>query len=94
MKSRNSNILSIHSAANFNLENENKQKESSERGTVKSENNEIVLTIKEINEDEPDKVDNVDRNKRVKIINENTFYDEEEETLLLYKKKEYIRRQI
>ena len=86
MKSRNSNILSIHSAANFNLENENKQKESSERGTVKSENNEIVLTIKEINEDEPDKVDNVYRNKRVKIINENILYDEEEETLLKYKK--------
>ena len=68
MNSRKSNILSINSFENSNLEKENKQKESSDRGTVKTENNEIVLTIKEINEDEdePDKNDNVDRNKKSK----------------------------
>ena len=88
MNSRKSNILSINSFENSNLEKENKQKESSDRGTVKTENNEIVLTIKEINEDEdePDKNDNVDRNKKSKNIDQNILYDEEEEALLKYKK--------
>ena len=86
MQSTKSNILSIHSASNFILKNENKQKDSSERNKVKNENNEIMLTIKEINEDKIDKVNDAVKSNKVKKINENTFYDEEEEALLKYKK--------